>query len=138
MTRDRLVQQIGALIGALALIGQLLLPITHAQSWARANGNPLLYAFCGQISPALVEQLRRTALPDIRPGWSNKADHDTLAKLSCSLCGALHGGHLAGSTGLPPLSFTLAGSPARPTRLAPPPDVRLVVLPQLRGPPAFS
>lgn len=128
----------GGLISALALIGQLLLPIAHAQSWARANGHPLLYAFCGQISPALVEQLRRTALPDIRPGWLNNADHGTLAKLSCSLCGALHSGHLAGGTGLPPLSFTLAGPPAKPTRLTAVPHVRLVVLPQLRGPPAFS
>lgn len=118
-----------------ALLGQLLLPNAHAQSWAQRGGDPLLYAFCGQMSPALASQLRKVAPPEL----IEKLQSDQqLSQSSCSLCPSLHAGHLAGGT--PPVLPALADAVAAQIAAIIPaaPQVMRVMLPQLRGPPRLS
>ncbi len=92
----------------LAVLAQLLLPAAHAQSWAKRNGDPLLYAFCGQVSSALVQQQRAISAPELLQDIERA--HRANSAPSCDLCSTVHGGHLAGApaTQLPRLSPELA------------------------------
>lgn len=86
-------------LSVFALLAQLLLPIAHAQAWAQRGGNPLLYAYCGQVSPqvaaALQAQLAQSAIDA-----GAAIDHAQLADLGCSACASLHAAQLAA----PPLA----------------------------------
>ncbi len=52
-----------AVLVALAVFSQLITPTLHASNWAKHNGDGLLYAFCGTLSPALLAKMRSIA-PD--------------------------------------------------------------------------
>lgn len=122
-------------LSVFALLGQLLLPNAHAQSWAQRGGDPLLYAFCGQVSPTLAAQLRKVAPPEL----IEKLQSDQqLSQSSCSLCPSLHAGHLAGGTS-PVLAVLADAVAAQMAAILPAaPQALRVVLPQLRGPPALA
>jgi hypothetical protein len=89
------------------LLGQLLLPNVHAQTWAQRGGNPLLYAICGQMSPGLVEQFRQVAPPEL---LGSLTPDQLPAQLPCDLCPAVHGVSLAGSDPLVVLGGLTEGS----------------------------
>lgn len=130
-TRQRVVW-----LSIFALLAQMLLPIAHAQAWAQQSGNPLLYAFCGQVSPVLLKQLRSFAPPELLQRL--QADQAKIDKLACAMCGAVHAGHLAASSHAA-FALALAQQPApQPMRVGAAPAVLLVVLPQTRGPPLVS
>lgn len=72
---------------ALALLSQALLPLLHAQMFARQSGSGLAFAFCGQASPALLAQARSIMPAQIasalaQPSASTPAD--------CPLCLVVH------------------------------------------------
>ena len=77
-----------SLLIILALISQLVTPTLHASNWARHNGEGLLYAFCGTVSPALLAKMRSIAPEGLLEGSDN-------LKTQTSLC--LSMGSLAGS-----------------------------------------
>lgn len=133
MNKARRQRKSFALIGVFALLCQLLLPALHAQAWASQNGDPMLVAFCGEVSPAFSQRYRET-LPVELQRKLESAPHG-LDKLSCSLCGAVHAAHLAGSPQAAPLVFGPASDSGSGIAVLAPPFVRLVVLPQLRAPP---
>jgi hypothetical protein len=124
------------LVSVLALLGQLLLPAAHAQSWARANGDPLLVAFCGQASQAVVEKLRLSAPPELLARL--KTDQARLSKASCKLCLSSHGHDLAAVSSIEFRVLRPSPSPDADADLPASPSVRLVLLPPLRAPPAVS
>jgi hypothetical protein len=124
---------LGLLLSVVALLGQWLLPMAHAQAWATRNGDPLLYAFCGDISPALLEKIQASTLPELLK--QRQGDHEKLAKLSCNLCVGMHAGHLAGG-GLPAFAFAaISAAPPHSEARRLPPSVQQLWLPPLRGPP---
>lgn len=132
-TRTR---RLWTLISLLALIGQMVLPVAHAQTWAKQNGDPLLYAFCGQASSSLaIQQFRRSAPPELLAKLRN--DHAQKAvQQTCNLCASVHGQHLAGA---PDFAFSLAPTSAASTAAFVLPaavHARRVAVPPLRGPPA--
>lgn len=77
-----------AVLVALAVFSQLITPTLHASNWARHNGEGLLYAFCGTVSPALLAKMRSIAPEGLLEGSDN-------LKTQTSLC--LSMGSLAGS-----------------------------------------
>ena len=81
-------------LSVLALLAQLLLPIAHAQTWAQRGGNPLLYAYCGQVSPQVAAALQSQLAQSVA---DQRGTDDTaqLADLSCSACASLHAAQLA-------------------------------------------
>lgn len=88
------------------LLGQLLLPNVHAQTWAQRGGSPLLYAICGQMSPGLLEQFRQVAPQELLQAMGSD---EVPAQLPCDLCPAVHGVSLAGGDPLP----VFGGLPAK-------------------------
>lgn len=96
-------------LGVFALLVQLMLPNAHAQSWARENGAPLLFAFCGQLSPGLLARLRESTPPEL---WTSAGTADDSVPPACPLCKAVHGGHLAGKSHS--FAMLLVASPALP------------------------
>lgn len=126
-----------AAVAILALIAQLLLPILHAQGFARQNGAPLLYAYCGEHPALIGRQLREQIASAGGERRLSDAHRGAAGTLSCSLCASVHGGILAGP---PVVTMIVAGLQAlvEPTlRAAIQATIRLVVLPPLRAPPAF-
>ncbi len=128
--------RLGALLSVLALIGQLLLPMSHAQSWAARNGDPLLYAFCGEVSPTLVARMQLALPAEVLAGLQ-KRDHALPSDLSCSLCASMHGGNLLGSAAPQLMMAGFAGPPVQAERPLAPPPVRHSWPPPLRGPPSL-
>ncbi|ORE85901.1 hypothetical protein ATO7_11428 [Oceanococcus atlanticus] len=61
----RPLRSLPSLLIILALISQLVTPTLHASNWAKHNGDGLLYAFCGTISPALLAKMRDIAPPGL-------------------------------------------------------------------------
>ncbi|MDP9141640.1 MAG: DUF2946 family protein [Pseudomonadota bacterium] len=98
-------------LGILAVLAQLVLPAAHAQSWAKRNGDPLLYAFCGQVSPALIQQLRAVSAPELLQDIERA--HRASNSLSCDLCTAVHGGHLASAPAAQPPVLLVEHPPQR-------------------------
>lgn len=128
--------RLGLLLSLLALMGQWLLPMAHAQAWAKRNGDPLLYAFCGDLSPALLEKIQASTLPELLK--QRQSDHEKLAKLSCNLCVGMHAGQLAGGQ-LPVFALpSITEAPSLPEALRLPPSVQQLWLPPLRGPPGLA
>ena len=123
------------LLGCLALLGQLLLPTLHAQSWARQNADPLLYAICGRINPALLSQLRSVTPPEVLQKLQQ--DHAANPAPACDLCLSVHG-HVLGSSGVasPASTFTVAVAPLVADTAAP--ITRHLRRPPSRGPPSAS
>lgn len=127
---------LGLLLSVVALLGQWLLPMAHAQAWAQRNGDPLLYAFCGDLSPALLEKIQASTLPELLK--QRKSDHEKLAKLSCNLCVGIHAGQLVGGE-LPVFALpSLAEAAPLSEVLRLPPSVQQLWLPPLRGPPGLA
>ncbi len=126
------------LISVIALIGQLLLPAAHAQAWAQQNGNPLLYAFCGKVSPQLAEQFLATAPPELLRAFQLKQAPQQAQFTACDLCVSAQAGQLLLPASPPTLQLEQAQQARVDHALSPAPAVRLVRLPQLRGPPLIS
>ena len=102
---------LACLLTALALMSQACLPLLHAQSWAGSHNAGLLFAFCGEVSPALLAKARAVAPAGLTP-----AQPTTNASLDCPLCLLLHA--LGGALALAALGLLLtpnrrvsAGSP---------------------------
>lgn len=122
-------------LSVFALIGQLLLPVVHAQARVQHGGDALLYAYCGEVAPQVAAALRQQLA-----GSAAAADFDRqqpvssdlrLADLTCSSCASVHAAQLASA---PPagiaLSLRRVEAPAAPAALA------YAVSHQLRLPPA--
>lgn len=124
-----------ALLCCLALVGQLLLPTLHAQTWARQNGDPLLFAICGQVNPALLGEMRRVTPPEV--ARKLQQDHPADATADCTLCLSVHGSSplCTATIALPErdATFTPPASRATIARLA-----QQLRLPPSRGPPTYS
>lgn len=124
-------------LGIFAVLGQLVLPSAHAQNWAQRSGNPLLVAFCGQVSPAFAQQYLEVAPPELLAQIRQQQQAGDVP-LDCELCTAMHGVQLSAAslgTALPlPDPDALRASALAPAT----PVVSLVCLPQLRGPPSLS
>jgi len=89
-----------ALLGILAMLAQLLLPIAHAAGMAQRSGNPLSLVFCGDgtgHAAALFAQLPQ----EIRTALEQKSERQLPP--ACTLCAAMHGAHLAGAPAAPQL-----------------------------------
>lgn len=131
-TRPR---SIYALLSCLAILGQLLLPTLHAQTLARQNGDPLLFAICGQVNPALLAEMRRVTPPEV--ARKLQQDHAAESTADCALCLSVHGGVPLGgsvvSVSDPATAFAAPTSPV--TAVASTPQLRL---PPSRGPPSLS
>jgi len=76
--------RLGACLGLLAIIGQLLLPILHAQQWADRADDGRLAIFCGELSPALLAKLADSPVPEILKQF--QGNHGKSARLACALC----------------------------------------------------
>lgn len=137
VNRGKRQQWIFVLISAIALVGQMLLPIAHAQSMAQQGGNPLLYAFCGKVSPALAEQFLAVAPPELLQALDASQHQQQKPVSSCELCALVHPGHAGPAW---QLVLVLDGASAAPLSAQKPsaPAVQLVQLPLLRGPPIIS
>lgn len=79
MTRHR---RLAATLAVLAILSQLFLPMLHASSWARDNGDARLYAFCGTGSPEFLAKLREVS-PQLDSGAQ---DHGQRLAEGCPLC----------------------------------------------------
>lgn len=123
-------------VSLLALFAQLVLPMAHAQSWAARNGDPLLFAFCGQISPAAIEAARRDLPPELLAGLA--ADPESAEALSCPLCLAVHGGIGANDGAAIPFVLPASAPPERASGPVTAPWAQRVQLPPQRGPPRIS
>lgn len=124
-----------SLLCCLALVGQLLLPTLHAQTWARQNGDPLLFAICGQVNPALLAEMRRVTPPEV--ARKLQQDHATQAAADCTLCLSVHG--------VPPLASVAVATPGTDSTSTPAAPTAVVAaftpqlrLPPSRGPPSLS
>lgn len=126
-------------VSVLALIAQLLLPTAHAQAWAQQNGNPLLYAFCGKVSPQMAEQFLAAAPAELLEAFKAQQAQPPLAKIaSCELCVSMHAGQLAGPSAAPTVLFDTGAQTRISLRQWQAPSVQGVQLPQTRGPPVNS
>lgn len=125
--------RLGACLGLLALIGQLLLPLLHAQQWAERAGDGRLAIFCGELSPALLAKLVDSPVPEILKQF--QGNHGKSARLACALCAPVHGGHLAAAGTAALLLPRVKHSVTLPAILPASPLVRLIRLPALRAPP---
>jgi hypothetical protein len=125
-----------ALLAILAVLGQLLLPIAHAQAWAKQNGNSLLYAYCGKVNPVVLEQIVETAPSDVLVALGLEPHKPV--KLSCPACSLVH----AGLGSLPPALQAFTIDPTAPGH-APPAEIHttashLHLSPPSRAPPSLS
>lgn len=124
MSTCRRHRPLALLLALTALFGQLLLPRLYSGLRAEWLDDPRLYAFCG---------VDRT-MPDARAS-ATRAHARALADGDCTWCGVLHAFHHGAPT-LPAFHCPPQRHPS--PEVAPPgraPTVRLVHLPQLRGPP---
>ncbi len=137
VNRGKRQQWLLLLISAIALVGQMLLPIAHAQNMAQRGGNPLLYAFCGKVSPAMAEQLLAVAPPELLQALENSQHDQQQPVSSCELCALVHAGH-AGPAWQPVLLLDGTSSQQAGAQQPFAPTVQLVQLPLLRGPPIVS
>ncbi|MEQ1438862.1 DUF2946 family protein [Fontimonas sp. SYSU GA230001] len=124
-----------ALLGGLAILGQLLLPTLHAQAWARQRGDPLLYAICGNINPALLREMRRVTPHEVLRKLQQ--DRAPQSAADCTLCLTVHGGAPLASVAV---AVAAAGTDAAaPIPIAPvPASAPHLRLPPSRGPPAVA
>lgn len=128
-----------SLIGVIALVGNLWLPVAHASAMARSSHNPLAYAFCGTASAAGLRLLQATAPAELIAKLQERgaAKSALQAVAGCQLClAAVQPPMVAPAAGLAPLA------PAVPVYDAParaPPAVRSDrrLLPPLRAPPSI-
>lgn len=128
-------------LSVIALIGQLLLPAVHAQSRVRNGADPLLYAYCGEVSSqvaaALRQQLAQSAAAADFAGPQEARD-PRASGLSCDACASVHAAQLgtAGPTGIGLPSPTVE----RPLALASLSHAapRQLRLPPAQAPPRFT
>lgn len=123
-------------LSALALLAQLVLPMAHASVWAQRNGDPLLYGFCGALSPNLLRRLRESAPPELLKQLGG--DDAKLGKLACDFCGMAHAAHLAGAGRLPGLDSPPPPSDWRWRPRAQVAGWRVTDQTRARGPPQHS
>ncbi len=125
----RRLRTLACLLVALAVLSQLVTPTLYASNWAKHNGEGLLYAFCGTVSPALIAKMSDIAPPGLLP-------FDNSNHAQTELC--LSVGILAGSFVLAAV-FVLLLFQHRPSirpALRPAPDLRLArTAYQSRAPP---
>ncbi len=114
-----------------AVLGQLLLPQVYSGLRAERLVDPRLYAFCGVRPAAANRGLATARLVDPRAPAPTPAHDDG----DCAWCGVLHAIHHAAPTGLALRLPSQRPSMPGVTSLDRAPTVRLVYLPQLRGPP---
>lgn len=123
----------------LALIAQLLLPVSHAATMAQ-RGDPLMLAFCGSVSPQSLQLLRQTAPPELLQAI---ADADAAARraadLPCNFCAGLASVQMAAPLpSTPVLLLPLLADAMAPPRAVPPAQAAPDRHPPARGPPVFS
>ncbi|WP_020650273.1 DUF2946 family protein [Solimonas variicoloris] len=125
MSAIRRHRPLALLLALTALLGQLLLPQLYSGLRAERLAEPRLYAFCG------VDR----ATPDARARAPRGAAPAPAHDGGCAWCGVLHAVHHATPT-LAAFHLPTQRPPRRGVvPLARAPAVRLVHLPQLRGPP---
>ncbi len=139
MSSGRRKRDFSILICALALIGQLLLPIAHAQAMANRSNDPRGYLLCGESSPATLRAFSETVPKELLARI--KADEikaKTAQQQTCNLCASVHGGTL---TSPHQTAFAFSKIHVEAVGLGDTPLVphtRLVLLPPLRAPPVCA
>jgi hypothetical protein len=120
---------------AMALLAHLLMPLIAMPMAAMSSADPLARAFCGPLSPAMLASIKRNA-PELFELLRQEAQQND--KTACADCQIAHAGApLAPSAALIATGLRGAHEPVTARALAIP-QVALVMLPQLRGPPARS
>ncbi|WP_028006417.1 DUF2946 family protein [Solimonas flava] len=126
MSAIRRHRPLALLLALTALLGQLLLPQLYSGLRAERLADPRLYAFCG------VDRATPDARASATRGAARAPAHDGG---DCAWCGVLHAVHHATPT-VPAFHLPSQRHPVPEVApLARAPAVRLVHLPQLRGPP---
>ena len=122
-------------ISVFALMGQMLLPVTHGLAWARQNGDARLLVFCGTGASDAFLSRWKASIAQAHEEARSTSSLNSHAAPACPLCAFVHGLHL---TGLPELQLPmLPGFVAEKPR----PFARLsettsrLFLPPSRGPP---
>jgi len=135
MIRKAGMQRFGTALALWALLLNLMLPTAHAQSMARAGADPLLVAFCGQLSPALLKQIELRS-PD--SDASLKSAMLRSGMTDCGLCAALHSaGPLAAVASPPVVPLVVAVTEAPGLARAGWATLPAALRPQARAPPHF-
>lgn len=126
-------------LSILALLGQLLLPTVHAQSAAQRSGDPLLYAFCGQVTAQVAETLRAQLDASPAAQGGDHGDRDAaLASLSCPACAGLQAAQLPASVPAGPVLHRAALPRAERSISQTLVDDTQLRLPPAQAPPSLS
>jgi hypothetical protein len=133
MIRSSRPQRFGTWLALVALLLNSVMPTAHASAMARAGADPLLVAFCGQLSPALLAQIEQSS-PETYAALKAGALRSGMP--GCALCASLHAaGPLAVSTPPPLMIWTSAAIMVPQPMFAGLPLRRGAIPPPARAPP---